>query len=105
MVNFMGPESFYLAFAVVLLAIGLLFIIKFDAQAWLAKDLKRGDLHSLVEVASGLRPDGLTRDQASRLLARGMVRARGNWHYCATLKGRLALFIRRIARRRSGVAA
>jgi hypothetical protein len=101
----MGTEYFYFVFALVLLAIGLLFLAKFDAQAWLAKDLKRGDLFSLAEVASGLRPDGLTRDQASRLLARGMVRARGNWHYCVTLKGRLALFIRRIARRRSGVTA
>jgi hypothetical protein len=49
-------------------------LTRFDAQAWIAKDLKRGDLHALIDVASGLRPDGLTPDQASRLQARGMAR-------------------------------
>jgi hypothetical protein len=53
------------------------FLTRFDARSWLTKDLKRGDLHSLVDVASGLRPDGLTDDQADRLMARGMVRAYG----------------------------
>jgi hypothetical protein len=38
-------------------------LTRFDAQAWIAKDLKRGDLHALIDVASGLRPDGLTPDQ------------------------------------------
>jgi hypothetical protein len=104
-VNLMGTEYVYLALAVVPLVIGLLLVTRFDAQTWLGKGLRRGDLYSLVEVASGLRPDGLTRDQAGRLLARGMVRALGNGHFCATLKGKLALFVRRIARQRSGIAA
>jgi hypothetical protein len=81
------------------------FLTRFDARSWLTKDLKRGDLHSLVDVASGLRPDGLTDDQADRLMARGMVRASGAGTYCATIKGRLALRIRRTARARPGMLA
>ena len=62
---------------VVLLAMIIRVLTRFDAQAWIAKDLKRGDLHALIDVASGLRPDGLTPDQASRLQARGMARPYG----------------------------
>jgi hypothetical protein len=87
----------YPAGGVVLLAIIIYVMTRFDAQAWITKDLKRGDLHSLIDVASGLRPDGLTRDQASRLQARGMVRPYGKGNFSATMRGRVALFVRQKA--------
>jgi hypothetical protein len=87
-----------LACGIVALAIIVGLIFTFDAKAWITKDLKRGDLYALIDVASGLRPDGLRRDQASRLQARGMVRAYGNGHYCATIKGKLALRLRQAIR-------
>ena len=90
----------YLACGFVLLAIIVNLALRFDARTWLTRDLKRGDLYSLVEVASGVRPDGLTRDQANRLMARGMVRARGG-NFRATMKGRLALLVRHMVRQRS----
>jgi len=73
---------------------------KFHAKAWVTKGLKRGDLHALKDVASGLRPDGLTPDQAGRLQSRGMVRAYGHGYFRATVKGRLALQIRQATRHR-----
>ncbi len=82
----------------VVLAIVANLAMRFDAEAWLAKDLRRGDLYALIDVASGLRPDGLTRDQARRLEARGMVRAYGKGYFRATLKGRLALRLRSAVR-------
>lgn len=94
----------YLACGFVLLAIMINLAIKFDAQTWLTRDLRPGDLYSLVDVASGLRPDGLTRDQADRLIARGVVRAYGA-NFRATMKGRLALLIRRMVRQRSKIVA
>jgi hypothetical protein len=75
--------------------------VGYDTDTWLTRGLRRGDLYSLSDVASGLRPDGLTRDQAHRLEARGMVRGYGNGNYRATLKGRIALHIRQIIRGRS----
>jgi hypothetical protein len=87
--------GFVVLFAVLAVIVSLL---RFDARAWIGKGLKRGDLYSLVDVASGLRPDGLSRDQARRLQARGMVRVYGDGYYRATLKGRLALRIRQSAR-------
>jgi len=72
--------------------------VRYDTDTWLTRGLRRGDLYSLSDVASGLRPDGLTRDQARRLEARGMVRGYGNGNFRATLKGRIALHIRQIIR-------
>lgn len=95
----------YIASGFVLLAVILRLITRFDAQAWATKGLRRGDLYCLVDVVSGLRPDGLTRDQATRLQARGMARPYGNGNFRATIKGRLALYIRRVARERSGKIA
>jgi hypothetical protein len=69
----------------------------FKLNAWLAKGLKRGDLHSLRDVASGLRPDGLTESQAHRLGARRMVRGLPNGRFHVTAKGKFALLIRRFA--------
>ena len=97
-----GMEYVYLASGFVLLAVILRLIAGFDVQAWVTKGLKRGDLHSLVDVASGLRPNGLTPDQAQRLQARGMARPYGNGNFRATIKGRLALYIRRKVRERPG---
>jgi hypothetical protein len=74
-------------------------LTSFDAGDWISRDLKHGDLYSLIEVASGQRPDGLTPDQARRLEARGMVRRSGHGRFRATLKGRLALRIRQAVRR------
>ena len=71
-----------------------------DLNTWLTQGLRRGDLYSLCDVASGLRPDGLTRDQARRLRARGMVRVFDNGTFRATLKGRMALRMRQIIRGR-----
>jgi len=87
------------AFVVFVLALSAAFW-KFHAKAWATKGLKRGDLHALKDVASGLRPDGLTRDQAGRLQSRGMVRVESNGHFRATVKGRLALQIRQATRHR-----
>ncbi len=101
----MSIESLYLACGFVLLAIIINLLTKFDAASWITKDLKRGDLHALIDVASGLRPNGLTPDQAARLQARGMARAYGKGNFRATIKGRLALRIRQIVRQRSGIAA
>jgi len=42
----------YLACALVLLAIIINLAIKFDAPAFITRDLSRGDLYSLVDVAS-----------------------------------------------------
>ena len=89
----------YLACGFVLLAIIVNLAVRFDAQAWTSRGLRRGDLHSLVDVASGLRPDGLTQDQAVRLTSRGMVRTYGGT-FRATMKGRLALLIRHVVRQR-----
>jgi hypothetical protein len=94
------PGYVYLACGFVLLAVIINLAIKFHAQTWITRDLRRGDLYSLVDIASGLRPDGLTHDQADRLMARGMVRAYGG-NFRATMKGRLALRIRQMVRRRS----
>ena len=92
-----GTEYALLMCALVVLAI-IVTLLTFDAEAWITRDLKRGDLYALIEVASGVRPDGLTRDQAYRLEARGMVRAYGNGNFRATLKGRLALRVRQAVR-------
>jgi hypothetical protein len=94
-----------LACGFVVLAIAVNLITNFDARAWIAKGLQRGDLHALIDVASGLRPNGLTAGQAARLQARGMVRVSGNGRFRATLKGRLALRIRRMVRQRPDLAA
>ena len=94
----------YLACGFVLLAIAVNLAIRFDAQAFISRNLKRGDLYSLVDVASGLRPDGLTRDQAGRLMARGMVRRNGG-NFRATVKGRVALLLRQYVHRRLGIPA
>ena len=101
----MGIGYVYLACFLVLLAIAINLMTKFDAHDWITKGLKRGDLHSLIDVASGLRPDGLTHDQAHRLQARGMIRTRGNGNFRATIKGKLVLRIRQMVRRRSGAVA
>ncbi len=82
----------------VILAIIVKLALRFDAEAWLTTDLRRGDLYALIDVASGLRPDGLTPGQARRLEARGMVRIYGERHFRATLKGRLALRLRSAVR-------
>lgn len=92
-----GAEHALVMCALVISAI-IVKLLTFDAQAWMRKDLKRGDLYALIEVASGLRPNGLSPDQARRLQARGMVRSFGNGNYRATLKGRLALRIREAVR-------
>jgi hypothetical protein len=67
---------------------------------WLGKGLKSGDLYSLKDVASGLRPDALTKDQARRLNARGMVRVLPNGNFRATVKGRMALLLRRYLKKK-----
>jgi len=91
------------AYAYFVCGLAVLFVIvkltTFDADDWISRDLKSGDLYSLIDVASGLRPDGLTADQARRLQARGMVRPYGKGRFRATLKGRLALLIRQAVRR------
>lgn len=89
-----------LAFGLLLLVIIITLAIKFPGKNWITRGLERGDLYSLVDVASGLRPDGLRRDQAKRLMARGMVRSDGGT-FRVTMKGRLALRIKKRLRHRS----
>jgi hypothetical protein len=101
----MGIEYVYVIGGLVLLAIIFHVMSRFDARTWSSKDLERGDLHALIDVASGLRPDGLTHDQARRLEARGMVRPYGSGKFHVTWRGRLALRMRQRIRQRSGLAA
>ena len=82
----MPMEYVYLAGGFVLLALISQVMTKFDAQTWTSRGLERGDLHALTDVASGLRPDGLTHDQAGRLQTRGMVRPYG----CRKISGDVA---------------
>lgn len=93
-----GTAYAYVMCALVVLAI-VVTSMTFDAGAWISRGLERGDLYALIDVASGLRPNGLTRAQAQRLQARGMVRPYGKENFRATLKGRLALHLRRSVRR------
>ena len=93
-----GVEYFYLGCAIGIVVVGFGWVTKFNPNAWIAKGLKRGDLHSLIDVATGLRPDGLTQSQFERLHDRGLVRPLGLGHYRATLKGKLVLLIRRLMR-------
>jgi hypothetical protein len=86
---------------IVILVVVIVLLLKFDAKAWIARDLKPGDLYSLIEVASGVRPDGLNEGQARRLAARGMVRRYGNGTYRATIKGRIALLVRQAIRQKA----
>jgi len=95
-----GVAFFYVGCGIGIALGGFGWLMKFDPSRWIAEGLKRGDLYSLIDVASGLRPDGLTQSQAERLQARGMVHCNGNGHYRATLKGRLALLIRTVVRSR-----
>ncbi|HUI14423.1 MAG TPA: hypothetical protein VL048_13260 [Xanthobacteraceae bacterium] len=88
-----GAEYAFVMSALAVLAV-IVKLLTFDVQGWIRKDLKRGDLYALVDVASGVRPNGLSPEQAHRLQARGMVRSYGNGNYGATLKGRLALLVR-----------
>ncbi len=92
-----GIEYAIFACGFVVLAIVVNLALRFDAEAWLTRDLRR-DLYALIDVASGLRPDGLTREQARRLEARGMLRVYGSGHFRATLKGRVALRLRSVVR-------
>lgn len=92
-VEYMSP-----ACALVLLAIIVRLWSRFDPNTWLTRGLRRGDLYSLCDVASGLRPDGLTQGQAYRLQARGMVRGFDNGTFRATIKGRVALRVRQLIR-------
>jgi len=94
-----GVEYIYLGCAIgIVVVVGFGWVTKFGPHAWITKGLKRGDLHSLTDVATGLRPDGLTQSQFYRLQARGLARDIGGGQYRATFKGKLALLIRRIAR-------
>jgi hypothetical protein len=90
----MSGAEYALVICALLIAAIIVKLLTFDAQGWSRKDLKRGDLYALIEVASGVRRNELRPEQARRLLARGMVRSLGNGNYRATLKGRLALLIR-----------
>jgi hypothetical protein len=92
-----GTGYAFVVCALVILVI-VVKLLTFDVQGWIRRDLKRGDLYALIEVASGVRPNGLNPDQARRLQARGMVHGFGNGNYRATLKGRLALLIRETVR-------
>jgi hypothetical protein len=97
--SFMSGIGFVsITFGIAALVAVVSVMLTFDAESWISRDLKRGDLYALIDVASGLRPDGLTRDQASRLAARGMVHAYGAGNYRATIKGRVALRIRQAVR-------
>jgi len=93
-----GLAFVFLAFVLILIGLVAGVLFSFDAKAWVTEGLERGDLHSLTDVASGLRPDGLTPGQARRLQARGMVRGYGKGSFRATMKGKLALRIRRAIR-------
>jgi hypothetical protein len=50
-----GIEYTLVACGFVVLAIVVNLVTRFDAEAWIARGLKRGDLYALIDVASGLR--------------------------------------------------
>jgi len=54
-------------------------------SSWTGDGLQRGDLFSLIDVSSGVRPNGLSDDQAYRLRLRGFVRDLDNGHFHVTL--------------------
>jgi hypothetical protein len=65
---------------------------------WARKDLRRGDLTTLSEVAKGTtwgKPDP---DRLERLDRRGFLAKRANDELAVTLKGRTALWVRRLSR-------
>ena len=68
-------------------------------RAWLTRELYRGDLSALSDVASRRNFDGPGRDQVGRLRKRGFLRET-SWGQCrVTLKGWLALALRLMAGR------
>jgi hypothetical protein len=86
--------------AAVAAALIYVFWTRTASSGWANAQLKSGDLYSLTEVASGIRPNGLTEEQGDRLRRRGFVSYLGRGRYRATLKGRLALRLRRTSRKR-----
>jgi hypothetical protein len=67
------------------------------AKTWATRGLRAGDLTALAGIASGRRlPDG---EPTERLRERRFVRERADTSIVITLRGRLALIIKRFAMR------
>ena len=67
-------------------------------SSWARKDLKRGDLSTLSELAKGTKLGMPDSDRIERLDRRGFVAKNANDRLTVTLKGRAALWVRRRSR-------
>jgi hypothetical protein len=65
---------------------------------WARKELERGDLGTLSEVAKGRLLGSPNPDRIARLNRRGFVVKNSNDRLSVTLKGRVALWVRRHSR-------
>jgi hypothetical protein len=67
-------------------------------SSWARRDLKRGDLSTLSELAKGTEWGMPDSDRIERLDRRGFIAKRANDKLAVTLKGRTALWVRRLSR-------
>jgi hypothetical protein len=65
---------------------------------WARKELRRGDLGTLAELANGRGWGDPNPDRIERLSGRGFVAKKTNEKLAVTLKGRAALWVRRHSR-------
>jgi hypothetical protein len=63
---------------------------------WATRGLQVGDLSALRELARGWRPP--EQDQMERLLSRGFVKTGDDGRSAVTLLGRVALYVRSLAK-------
>jgi hypothetical protein len=67
-------------------------------SSWARKDLKRGDLSTLSELAKGTKWGTPDSDRIERLDRRGFIVKRANDKLAVTLRGHTALWFRRFSR-------
>jgi hypothetical protein len=65
---------------------------------WARKGLRRGDLGTLAELANGAPWSAAESNPIERLHGRGFVTKRANATFAITLKGHIALLVRRYVR-------
>jgi hypothetical protein len=90
----MDPGYVVLACVFIMFAIAV-HLLRRCNRGWMTKNLHRGDLHALADVAGG-KQFGLQRDRLVRLCRRGFA-IENAWGGCrATLKGHYAAFLLRV---------